>query len=245
VWRRFWPRACWGARATEEAAATAAVAGEEAAVVFLSYKSEDCHVVRMVAEWLGFNDIPTWFAEYEILLEERDLEDIEWAIRQAVKGCSVALVFTNDLYAGSEWCSLEMSAILAHLAPEDVLEVCIPHESGPHERFPGLAAVEQVVFDDRYQVSLDRLEECFRAKGWLGKQRLVGLEPLPSAPERYLELREYGRRVDVRGWEPLPQLHPLEHYYLRRMPEPVELCVWITPLPHGHAGLARGPGPID
>ena len=214
-------------------------------MVFLSYKSEDCHAVRMVAEWLAFNDIPTWFAEYEILLAERGLDDIEWAIGQAVKRCSVAVVFTNDLYAGSAWCSLEVSAILEHLAPEDILEVCIPHESGPRGRFPGLAAVEQVVFDDRHQVDIDRLEECFRAKGWLRGQRLVGLEPLPPAPEQYLELREYGRRVDVRGWEPLPQLHPLEHYYLRRMPEPVELCVWITTLPYGHVGLARGAGPID
>ena len=145
--------------------------------IFISYKSEDCHAARTLAEWLEYNRIPTWFAEYQIRLDEQDqfalerasrgarcdaTDDDSWenlllgnedepddlsperreaidretdeilrqvspvssesadlacgsltqTLRSGVRQCSHALILTNDLYAGSEWCSVEAKAVL-------------------------------------------------------------------------------------------------------------------------------------
>jgi hypothetical protein len=102
--------------------------------VFVSYKSEDCNVVREVVEILLSAGVPVWFAEYEILPSQYDVfdRDLEANLQNAVRGCTHALVFTNNRWSQSDYCRAEMRAVTAAISAQDIIEVRIPHEELPH-----------------------------------------------------------------------------------------------------------------
>ena len=213
--------------------------------LFLSYKSEDCHAVRLVAEWLGYNRIPTWFGEYAILLDDRGTGDIDAAIRNGIDTSSHALIFTNDLYSQSEWCSLEAERLLERLPPENILEVCIPRHAAVHGRFPGLARADRLVFRTRHKVKLAKLEQQMRAKDWLGPEPLRGLQRLRAQRSRLLALPYFRRILDASDWDTVSVDDPLELYFRRDIDGPISLCVWTTLLPYEPKTRRLWSGPMD
>lgn len=105
--------------------------------IFLSYKSEDANLVRLVAEYLIAGGLDVWFNEYQILPEnyERFTEAIDEGIRQATH----AVVFTNNRWSRADWCLYEMKGLLRSIADRSrIVEVCIPYEDEPRHVFQEL-----------------------------------------------------------------------------------------------------------
>jgi hypothetical protein len=77
--------------------------------VFLSYKSEDSDLVRTVAEWLISAGLRVWFAEYQILLHDRD--QFQKHIDIGVAKSKWGIAFTNPTYIDSEHCQNELKSL--------------------------------------------------------------------------------------------------------------------------------------
>lgn len=101
---------------------------------FLSYKSEDAVIVRMVAEQMRATGASVWFAEYDVGLANREhfMEEIETGIAR----CRFGICFTNNEFATSSYCRKELELLLKHIGPRRIIEVALPREDLPHHTFP-------------------------------------------------------------------------------------------------------------
>lgn len=109
--------------------------------VFLSYRSKNANIVRMVTDALTRCGVDTWFAEYEVLPCNYDAfqANLKTELLEAVTLCSHGLVFTNNDWLASPHCRQEMLALQRNVPKECILEVQIPPELGPHQVYPMLA----------------------------------------------------------------------------------------------------------
>lgn len=107
--------------------------------IFISYKTNNSDFVRQITEQLIASGIKVWFFEYKMLLEAwgkfnpRKWEGLEAKLEAEIKKCLSGLAFTNNHYAESYWCRLEMSKLLAPACgpgTDKVMEIQI---SGPVE----------------------------------------------------------------------------------------------------------------
>ena len=105
--------------------------------LFISYKSEDAALARGIADQLRAAGLRVWFAEYEVLLHERD--KFQNAIARAISDCRFGLAITNNRWAQSQHCDYEIKRLLRKIGPEHILELRIPPEELPHARNPELA----------------------------------------------------------------------------------------------------------
>jgi hypothetical protein len=108
--------------------------------IFVSYRSEDIHVVRPVAEHLMANGLRVWFAEYEVLLSGR--ERFSKAMAHGLSHCSWGVCFTNDRYADSEHCQKELQMLLDRGGPDRIVEIRCPNQPRTYSRFPGLRSAK-------------------------------------------------------------------------------------------------------
>ena len=69
---------------------------------FISYKSEDAGLVRLIAEQLLANNIKVWFAEFKMLTHNWD--DFQREIELGIRHSKFAIAFTNNRYARSLYC---------------------------------------------------------------------------------------------------------------------------------------------
>ncbi|MDQ2976166.1 MAG: toll/interleukin-1 receptor domain-containing protein [Acidobacteriota bacterium] len=106
--------------------------------IFISYKSEQAETAREIADQLIANGRKVWFAEYEILLSNRDDELVQAAIDEGIRQSAYGLAITNNLYAGSKYCRLEMKQLLERCGPSKILEIRLPEEEEPYRLFPKL-----------------------------------------------------------------------------------------------------------
>lgn len=106
--------------------------------IFISYKSEDAVAVRMIAEQLRAQGASVWFAEYDVTISKR--AEFQVAIDTAIAECDYGLCFTNDVYAGSEYCRDELEKLLRRLPPERIVEVGLPGGDRTHGLFPTLSS---------------------------------------------------------------------------------------------------------
>lgn len=105
--------------------------------VFISYKSEDVVLARRIADGLLAAGWRVWFAEYQVLLQRR--ERFQVAILRGIFSSRFGLALTNNLWAQSEHCDLEIRALLKALSPGEILELRVPSEELPHRHNPELA----------------------------------------------------------------------------------------------------------
>lgn len=112
--------------------------------VFLSYKSEDVHMVRRIAETLIANRYAVWFAEYQVLLQ--NYNSFQEAINIGIESCRYGLCFTNDRYIESQYCRHEIEQLLDPLAcgPDNIIEIMMPYEPRTHELYPDLLHVHSL-----------------------------------------------------------------------------------------------------
>lgn len=174
--------------------------------IFVSYRSIDAHVARQVAEQLVASGLRVWFAEYQILL--RNWDRFEAAILKGIRRSAFGLAITNDGYANSSNCQLEMAELIERLGPSCLLEVRLPDEGGTHHVFPEVAASPHFTPRNTQEIGSFVQEQT----GW--KVRPLA-EIDASATPRKVEGICLGERytLDVTGWtvvDPRGYHHPDE-----------------------------------
>lgn len=169
--------------------------------LFVSYKSEDALIVRMVAEQMRASGANVWFAEYSIQLEGR--EQFMAAIEKAIADSRYGICFTNDRFVSSEYCRREIELLLMHLGPERIIEIALPRQSLPHQRFPALSAAMSL------DVPVPQSSEDDGADGWSAT--------LPcSAVDRILEHIHRSTGLSLSGCGCHTPQGPDRHYYRSR-----------------------------
>jgi hypothetical protein len=170
--------------------------------LFISYKSDDVHLVRPVAERLLASGVRVWFAEYEILLIQRNA----WAraVAGGIRKSRYAVCFTNDTFARSPDCREELEHVLACKAGENIIEIQCPPEALTHREYPKLA--------DSPHTSFQCADETLRFLG-----RVTGLRIEPgdggerAARPTSFPFGQTGYSLDLDGWEierGIPQITP-------------------------------------
>jgi hypothetical protein len=163
--------------------------------IFISYKSEDVALARRIADVLIAAGLRIWFAEYEILLHERDR--FQRAILRGISETRFGLALTNNRWAQSEYCDFEIKRLLKVLKPASVLELRCPSEELPHGINPGL--IESPSAESRDVTEILTFVE-----------RVTGLQisqsPVISSPKsgRRFNAKAAGRPCSllIEGWTP-------------------------------------------
>ena len=93
--------------------------------VFISYKSLNAGLARAVTEWLMSCGLRVWFAEYQILLHDRD--KFQERIDGGTSRSQCAIALTNDDYIRSDHCTNELRALASTSGcdPRYLLEVAL------------------------------------------------------------------------------------------------------------------------
>ncbi len=113
--------------------------------VFLSYKSENANLVRVVAEKLIARGARVWFAEYNVLTG--NYHDFQGEIDRGIDESAFGVIFSNNQWADSPYCRLEIDRLLSRLPKERILEIAVPREAGPLEALPVLREVPSLIYD--------------------------------------------------------------------------------------------------
>jgi tetratricopeptide (TPR) repeat protein len=156
--------------------------------VFVSYKSENVELARRIAERLIASGLKVWFAEYQVLLAER--ERFQEAIDKGLARSRYGIVLTNELYAMSQHCMHELAGLLDRCGPARLLEVRVP---------PGAAGTKTVSHSIEYAGDVDAvLGFIGQTAGWT-----VVAAPRPGGTARKLHEGEclgIPYSIDVSGW---------------------------------------------
>jgi hypothetical protein len=172
--------------------------------IFLSYKSEDVCLARLIAEQLLARGVVVWFAEFTMRL--KDAICPEPALEEGAKRSRFGLLITNDRFSQSEFTRLEAELLLAHCGEKQLLELRIPDQPMTHSKMPSLAGVPP---DHVLAWKKDQVQTCQQHVGEVlhAIKAKTDLEFDPSYKEAtefkqstiyYNEFHHYS--VDVGGW---------------------------------------------
>ena len=114
--------------------------------VFISYKSEDVDLARRISNHLLASGVKVWFAEYQVLLQ--NFNQFQDAIDFGIANSTWAICLTNNRYIGSDYCILELKQMLDYLPQSNILEIMIPKEELPHQKFQTLDNCPAVLGSD-------------------------------------------------------------------------------------------------
>lgn len=113
---------------------------------FISYKSENIVIARFVADLLTSCKCSVWFAEYRILISNRDKfqQEIDRGIIRARKG----IFISNDKFLTSEYTQYELGQLLKpeNCGPEKIVEIKTCDASEVHSKFPKLESALSVQY---------------------------------------------------------------------------------------------------
>jgi len=222
--------------------------------IFISYKTEDANEVREVAECLVANGVRMWFGEYEIRAEIYDDDQaVQRSIDDGILRSRHALVFTNDRWASSEYCALEMDGILrkfepsshASTGPHDrragaIIEVFLPKEAKPHAKWPVLKNVPAIV----YRGQVGEILEFINRQQWFDRAlKLPSATRIETDSEERRSLR-YGASMALGRFVEAPELYPRhesrrefagEKYYFEQALASFKIGLGININPHQSA----------
>jgi hypothetical protein len=74
-------------------------------------------------------------------------------LQKAVRGCTHALVFTNNRWSESDYCRAEMKAVNVAILAPNIIEVRIPHEELAHRQYPVLEHGPTLDYTDNPEVT--------------------------------------------------------------------------------------------
>jgi tetratricopeptide (TPR) repeat protein len=129
--------------------------------VFISYKSKNVDIARAIANRLMASGIKAWFAEYRILLVDR--EHFQDSIDLGIRTSKYGIALTNDEYAGSVFCHKEMVQLLAYCGAKNIFEIMIPEEPLTHQKYEQLRDSNHFRFNNNLE---EILESISRKTGW-------------------------------------------------------------------------------
>jgi hypothetical protein len=159
---------------------------------FISYKVQDVGIVRPIAEQLIASGLKAWFAEYTILVSDRDKfrESYITGTQQAKFG----LCFTNNRYFKSDDCHTELENLLVNCGAQNVIEIRLPTDALLHQVYPQLAKSPSMEYSD--------MNQTLRFIGSVTGLPIELMEPVESPPHVrsvfYCDGREYS--IDLSGW---------------------------------------------
>lgn len=113
---------------------------------FLSYKSEDAEQARHLCEALVGAGLNVWFAEYTILLFNRD--EFQAAIDLGASQSRFAIALTNKRYTASHYCRNELDQLLRpnNCGPERIVEIRHPGDPDLYSVFQTLRQAHTTAF---------------------------------------------------------------------------------------------------
>lgn len=114
--------------------------------VFISYKSEDVRLARRIANQLLASGLKVWFNEYRVLLQNFD--QFQEAIDFGIAHSDWGICLTNNRYIDSEYCKIELEQLLNRLPSGRILEIMIPKEELPHQRYQALDSCPAYIGSD-------------------------------------------------------------------------------------------------
>lgn len=221
--------------------------------IFISYKTSDSHVARVVADWLIYNKIDVWFAEYNILLRGRNTQDVAQSLKDGIASCSHAILFTNERYADSKWCrDHELKVIVRDLPCQRILIVGLSEHPQSLETIHGIDIPDEILrisLPERTPVNLTHLEDAIRRLGWPIPATMKGFEKLPIVPAVPTRLPFLDIWLNLHDWVPVDSqerstagFKSQDAYFLRDINGPLQLCVTST----WYSDISRmGPLPAD
>ncbi|MBL8809853.1 MAG: toll/interleukin-1 receptor domain-containing protein [Planctomycetaceae bacterium] len=174
--------------------------------VFMSYKSQDSDLVRAVAEWLMAAGLRVWFAEYQVLLRERDL--FQRAIDIGIAMSQWGIAFTNPTYITSEHCQNELKALASSTGgdPEHLLEIVLG-DAPLAKEFLSECRLPWVT-EPHLFTGLPTLFEWLRTQLGITSRESISAAP-PSGTNGYrgmadsysMDLSRWEQISDERGWQ--------------------------------------------
>lgn len=163
--------------------------------IFLSYKSDDVHVVRRIADELIARNRKVWFAEYQILFG--NYADFENAIEKGIRYSKYGLAFTNERYAGSVHCQHEMTMMLKHCGPEKVLKINMENGILDCGNSVGHPDSPQITFDGRIQPVLSFIQD--KTEWPLDGNTAIDKQPSPQR-QKVGQCMDRSFYLDTAGW---------------------------------------------
>jgi|GEM_PF-6861556 len=162
---------------------------------FLSYKSKNVAMARLITDRMIASRKAVWFNEYQVLLFERSR--FQDAIDKGIRKCKYGIALTNDDYASSEYCEKEMVQLLEFCGVDNIIEIMIPQEPKTHRKYPQLKDRPAHVFTGDVEAMLDFIIQKTR---WRIKP---SVQILRHEHRKFFEGDCLGKpyEVDVTGWE--------------------------------------------
>lgn len=168
--------------------------------LFVSYKSEDVRLARLITEELLSRGIVVWCAEYTMRPSDAACPDA--ALEKGVKRSRYGFIISNERYSRSEYCRLEARLLIEHCGFRGLLQLKLPDESLAHPEMPDLAAIRgDQVLSNVYDISqiLDFIHTRTELQFDPSYEELAFSQPriYYSAHDRY--------SLDVAGWGDLEE----------------------------------------
>lgn len=162
---------------------------------FISYKSKNADTARFIADLLIASGKKVWFAEYQVLLTDRDR--FQEAIDKGIRKCKYGIALTNDDYADSEYCGREMKQLLEFCGTNNIMEIMIPSEPKTHQKYEQLENASAYIFTGNADETINFISQI---TGWKIAPRI---EVYRKHREDIFEGDCLGEAytIDVTGWE--------------------------------------------
>lgn len=163
---------------------------------FLSYKSEDIDLVRVVADQLIASGVKVWFAEYLVLLEGR--EGFQDAIQRGIQRSRRGVVLSNPRYAQSKHCLQELDLLLQHCGANRILDVRLQRAPELEARYPMLQSLSRI---SPQPDAVEILEGIAAAAGFALHLEGLSTAAVPQPRSARYTDPQLGYSLDVADWE--------------------------------------------
>ena len=113
--------------------------------IFISYKSENIDLVRLIVEQLLAKGLRVWFAEYRVMMHT--YESFQRLINYGIENSNFAICFTNKKYAESKYCIGELKLISKTIPKENITNVKCPEHPDLTHNYPILNECHSIDYD--------------------------------------------------------------------------------------------------
>jgi hypothetical protein len=167
--------------------------------LFLSYRSTDAEVVRLICEQLIASGSNPWFAEYLIQLANRP--QFFDAIVSGIQSSKAGLAFTHDDYL-TQHTHDEMSRLQAKLGAGQIREVRMPRHPQLYTHFPAQESCRSIELPRRLIPGntsyINQVLQFITNEFALPAARVP---TLPPAKTNYFHDSKIGYRLNLSGWK--------------------------------------------
>jgi hypothetical protein len=160
---------------------------------FISYKSEDSHIVRQIVDQMIGSGLKVWFFEYQEAVFYDDIAEIDKAVLEGIKNSKKGICFTSDAYVIAKPCILEMDALISQKGVENIIEVQMPEQHRTDQKYAEFANALSV----KHQSINQTLEFIEKISG-----KKINRQKLSKTKSNRIVFRDYIKpySLDLGGW---------------------------------------------